>query len=200
MRILAFSDLHHSSEHAKALVAASSEADLVIGAGDFCNARRRLGDAMALLAGLAAPMVAVPGNAESADELRDAADARTTVLHGEGTSVGGVALFGLGYAVPVTPFGAWSCDLTEAQAEELLSRCEAADILISHSPPHGIADRASGGRSIGSRAVREAVERIRPRLLLCGHIHGSWGEEGTIGPTRVVNLGPTPNWFEMEDA
>lgn len=196
-RVLAFSDLHHSRAKAEAIVAASAEADLVIGAGDFCNHRTELAGAMGLLSGLGAPMVAVPGNAESAEELREAAHAGTTVLHGEGADVVGLRVFGLGYAVPVTPFGSWSCDLEEPEAEALLAGCEAADILVCHSPPKGIADRTGGDDSVGSTAVREAAERIGPRLLLCGHVHDSWGVSGRIGPTAVHNLGPRPNWFEV---
>lgn len=197
MKILAFSDLHLARSRAADLVAASAEADLVIGAGDFCNMRQGLDEAMALLTGLQAPMVAVPGNAESVDELRAAAGAGVTVLHGEGCEIGGLRLFGLGYGVPRTPFGAWSCDLSEAFAADLLAGCDTADILITHSPPKGVADRTSAGQSVGSTAIRAAIERIRPRLAFCGHIHDSWGQEGRIGATRVVNLGPRVNWFEV---
>ncbi len=197
MKILAFSDLHHARNRAEALVAASAGADLVIGAGDFCNMRQDLPEAMNLLGGIAAPMVVVPGNAESAEELEAAAHQGTTVLHGRGIELAGLRLFGLGYGVPPTPFGAWSCDLTEAYAAQMLAQCDAADILILHSPPRGIADVTSGGVSVGSTAIHEAIERIQPDLAVCGHIHDSWGATGQIGRTKVVNLGPLPNWFEM---
>lgn len=197
MRILAFSDLHLSESRAATLVAASVEADLVIGAGDFCNVRQGLDAAMALLSGIRAPMVVTPGNAESADELRAAALPGTTVLHGEGCEIAGLRLFGLGYGVPVTPFGSWSCDLSEAEAAALLAACDAADILITHSPPKGVADRTSGGVSVGSTAIRDAIARVQPQLALCGHVHDCWGETGQIGGSHVVNLGPRPNWFEV---
>ncbi|MFV0513832.1 MAG: metallophosphoesterase family protein [Jhaorihella sp.] len=197
MRILAFSDLHLARARAADLVAASADADLVIAAGDFCGKREGLEQAMAMLAGLAAPVVAVPGNGESLEELTGAAPADWTVLHGEGASIGGLRLFGLGYGVPVTPFGEWSCDLTEDAAAALLARCEAADVLITHSPPKGIGDENSGGLSLGSVSVRAAIERVQPQLAVCGHIHESWGRRGRIGRTQVVNLGPTVNWFEV---
>ena len=196
MRILAFSDLHHSHARAADLVAASEGADLVIGAGDFCNMRQDLAGAMALLSEIAAPMVVVPGNAESAEELRAAVPQGVTVLHGQGAEIGGLSLFGLGYGVPETPFGAWSCDLGEAAAAAMLAACSAADILITHSPPKGVGDVTSGGLSVGSTAIRDAISRVQPALALCGHIHDSWGTEGRIGATRVVNLGPTVHWFE----
>ena len=197
MKILAFSDLHLARTRAADIVAASAEADLVIGAGDFCNMRQGLSDAMEMLSGVQAPIVAVPGNAESAEELRDAAGSAMTVLHGDGCEIDGLKLFGLGYGVPRTPFGAWSCDLSEAFAAELLAGCEKAHVLITHSPPKGVADVTSQGTSVGSTAIRAAIERIRPRLAVCGHIHDSWGKEGRIGATRVVNLGPRVHWFEV---
>ena len=197
MKILAFSDLHHARRRAADLVAASAHADLVIGAGDFCNMREGLPEAMALLEGITAPMVVIPGNAESAEELTAAAHKNTTILHGTGTEIAGLSLFGLGYGIPPTPFGAWSCDMTETRAAEMLAPCTSADILILHSPPKGVADLTSTGQSVGSTAIFAAIERIQPKLALCGHIHDSWGKTGQIGRTKVINLGPTPNWFEL---
>ncbi len=197
MNILAFSDLHHSKSKAEALVSMSQEADLVIGAGDFCNMRQGLDDAMRMLDGIGCPMVAVPGNAESAEELRDATGAGTIVLHGEETEFEGLRLFGLGYGVPVTPFGPWSCDLDEAAAAAMLQPCQTADILVTHSPPKGVADATSNGVSVGSESIREAIKRVQPKLALCGHIHDSWGRSGRIGKTQVCNLGPSGRVFEV---
>ncbi|WP_422031354.1 metallophosphoesterase family protein [Roseovarius sp.] len=197
MKVLAFSDLHLAWPRAAALVEASHDADLVIGAGDFCNMRQGLAEAMDLLDGITAPFVVVPGNAESFEELQAAANPGMRVLHGTGVDVNGMHVFGLGYGVPVTPFGDWSCDLSEEQATEMLGACETADILVLHSPPRGVADVTSGGQSVGSTAIYEAIERIQPRLAFCGHIHDSWGQSGRIGDTQVVNLGPRPNWFDV---
>ena len=96
MKIMAFSDLHLSASRAAALVEDSREADLVIGAGDFCTMRKGLPEAMALLDGIRAPFVVVPGNAESADELRAAAPKDVTMLHGAGAVVGGGGRFNTG--------------------------------------------------------------------------------------------------------
>lgn len=197
MKILAFSDLHGSAKHARALVAASADADLVIGAGDFCNMRQGLDEAMALLAEISVPFVIVPGNAESHAELRKSAPDNVEVLHATATTIGGFRLFGLGYGVPVTPFGAWSCDLSEDQAGILLKSCKMADILVSHSPPKGIADHTSNGQSVGSVALYAAIERLQPKLAVCGHIHDSWGQTGRIGATKVHNLGPGITWLEV---
>ena len=195
-RILAFSDMHMSRRCAAQIREAAPEADLVIGAGDFCNKREGLAEAMDLLAEVLPRAVLVPGNAESAEELRAAAGP-AMVLHGEAAEVAGVTLFGIGYAVPRTPFGEWSCDLDEAEAEAMLAGLDAVDILISHSPPKGTADQSRTGEHFGSTAVRDAILRAQPKLCFCGHIHESWGAEGAIGKTQVRNLGPSVNWFEV---
>jgi len=197
MKILAFSDLHMAKNRAEALVAASAEADLVIGAGDFCIKRNGLGLAMAYFDRVTAPFVVVPGNNESEAELRAECRPEITVLHGGGVEISGLKVFGLGYGVPVTPFGDWSCDLTEEAAAAMLDSCEGADVLVLHSPPKGIADLTADGISAGSTAIRDAIARIQPKLAVCGHIHDSWGREGRIGETRIVNLGPTVHWFEV---
>ncbi len=197
MRILAFSDLHMARNRAEAIAEAGSGADLVIGAGDYCDMRRGLDDILGLLRGIEAPMVLVPGNVESAAELRAAAPDDVHVLHGESVQIDDLAIFGLGYAVPPPPFGDWSCNLSEAEAAELLGRCQRADVLISHSPPRGLGDRTGSGESVGSIAVRDAIQRLQPALALCGHVHESWGARGRIGHSEVANLGPTPNWFEI---
>ncbi|MEZ5721693.1 MAG: metallophosphoesterase family protein [Paracoccaceae bacterium] len=197
MKILAFSDLHISRARAADIVAASRVADLVIGAGDFGNMRKGVAEAMGLLAGIETHFVVVPGNNESLDELQAAAPEGAIVLHGNTVTIDGVTLYGIGGGIPVTPFGAWSWDLSELDAEELLAGAAGADVMISHSPPKGIADRTATGLSVGSTAVRDAAARVQPKLLVCGHIHDCWGEEGTIGATRVKNLGPTVNWFDL---
>jgi Icc-related predicted phosphoesterase len=80
-----------------------------------------------------------------------------------------VEFFGLGGGIPVTPFGAWSYDFTEEQAAELLSGCPKGGVLVSHSPPKGAVDVDSRGRSLGSVAVRDAVDRLEPVLVVCAH-------------------------------
>ncbi len=193
--LVAFSDLHCRHDLADEILRAAADADLVIGAGDFGHMRKRTAETLGWLEPIADKAVYVPGNAESVEELRAATTAR--VLHGEATEMAGLKIFGLGYGVPLTPFGSWSCDLTEAAAAQLLAGIGEVDILVTHSPPRGVADKTSSGSSVGSEAVRAAIERAQPRLALCGHIHDSWGIRGRIGATEVVNLGPRPVIFEL---
>ena len=105
-------------------------------------------------------------------------------------TIGGVNFFGLGGGFPVTPFGAWSYDFTEGQAAELLRSCPPNAVLVTHSPPKGCLDASSAGQSLGSAAIRAAIDTLEPLLLVCGHIHACAGQQLRIGQTTVVNAGP----------
>ncbi len=190
-RLLLFSDLHRDAQAARSLVASATGADVLVGAGDFATTRRGLADVIDVLREVEKPCVLVPGNSESDDELRAACRGweGAHVLHGSRVDLEGLTFFGLGAGVPVTPFGAWSFDLTEDAAERLLAPCPTGAVLVSHSPPFGLVD-TSRGRHLGSRAVRAAIDRVGPPLVVCGHIHESWGQRAEVDGTLVVNAGP----------
>lgn len=200
MKLLLFSDLHRDADAARRLVERSRGVDVVVGAGDFASVRRGIEICLDVLRAIDRPAVLVPGNNESLEELVEACRgwAHTRVLHGTGVEIQGVPFFGLGGGVPVTPFGDWSWDLTEEDAARLLADCPEQGVLVSHSPPKGAADEDGSGRSVGSTAVRDVVLRARPRLVVCGHIHASWGRSVPLGEATVLNAGPAGIELELE--
>ena len=192
MKLLAFSDLHCDADAAQRIIERSNEVDILVGAGDFAYVRRGIRTCIGVLRTSGRPTIVVPGNNESFEELRDACRdwPQARVLHGASAEVAGVTFFGLGGGVPVTPFGSWSYDFTEQQSDALLGSCPSGCVLVSHSPPKGTVDASSSGASIGSTAVLRAIERTKPRLVVCGHVHASGGQRGMIGTTPVINAGP----------
>jgi Icc-related predicted phosphoesterase len=192
MKLLLFSDLHTDTEAARRLVGRARGVDVLVGAGDFGNVRRGVRVCLDVLRQAGRPAVLVAGNNESTEELADACRgwADASVLHGSAATVAGVTFFGLPGGVPVTPFGDWSFDFTEEQAAMMLAECPPGCVLVSHSPPKGAVDRSSRGQSLGSEAVRDAILRCKPRLVVCGHIHGCGGLQEVVGQTPVVNAGP----------
>jgi uncharacterized protein len=192
MRLLLCSDLHADVAAARHLVERARMADVIVGAGDFGNVRRDLRVLLDVLRSIGKPAILVAGNNESTEELIEACRdwPSAQVLQGSAVTIAGVQYFGLGGGIPVTPFGAWSYDFTEEQATQLLAGCPRGCVLVSHSPPKGVVDISSGGQSLGSVAVRDAVLRLQPRLVVCGHIHASAGQHAVLGRSPVVNAGP----------
>jgi Icc-related predicted phosphoesterase len=195
VRLLAFSDIHRDLDQARRIAERAREVDVLVAAGDFGSVRRGVAQLIDMLVVVETPTVLVPGNNESLDELREACAGwrAATVLHGDGVDIDGVSFWGLG-GIPTTPWP-WSYDLSEEEAERELEKCPAdVDVMVLHSPPKGHVD---GKRSLGSEAILRAIERVQPRVAVCGHIHESAGEETTIGQTRVMNLGPDGTFIEL---
>ena len=201
MRLLLFSDLHRDERAARALVNISRNVDIAIGAGDFGTKRVGTSEVINVLAAISCPTILVPGNSESKEELDDACRnwPSASVLHGSGTNVLGIPFWGVGGAIPVTPFGEWSYDFSEDQGRELFEACPTQAVVVSHSPPKGTVDRSSSGQNLGSEAVREMAEQRAPLLVVCGHIHDSWGQSDRIGDTPIVNAGPGGFVWELSD-
>lgn len=199
MKLLLFSDLHADAAAARRLAALAEQADVLVGAGDFGNIRRQIQVCLDVLRQVTRPAVLVAGNNESTEELAAACAGwpAAQVLHGSGAAIQGVSFYGLGGGVPITPFGSWSYDFSENDARKLLAACPADCVLVTHSPPKGAVDLSSSGQSLGSIAVGEAVLRCHPRLVVCGHIHASGGQQGMIGTTPVVNAGPAGVLWEL---
>ena len=62
----------------------------------------------------------------------------------------------------------------------------------SDEPPYGCGDRAVGEQTrdvehLGCRESLAAIARIKPRLVICGHIHGGYGHFECDG-TPVYNV------------
>jgi Icc-related predicted phosphoesterase len=55
------------------------------------------------------------------------------------------------------------------------------DVLICHGPPRGVGDgvgdpaRPDLQEHVGSTALRAAIKRVQPKLMVCGHIHSGYG-------------------------
>jgi Icc-related predicted phosphoesterase len=200
-RLLVFSDVHTSQSACKRLVELSKGADIVLCAGDVGTLRRGIKKTIGYLTSIDKPTILVPGNAESYEELQEACRdwEKATVLHGNGIQYHGLEFYGIGGGIPITPFGSWSYDFTEKEAENLLNNCLQDSVLISHSPPKGILDMSSRGVNLGSTAVRNFIDAKSPRLVVCGHIHESAGKIAKVGNTTVINAGPKGVFYELQE-
>lgn len=61
-----------------------------------------------------------------------------------------------------------------------------ACVIVSHEPPYGAQDKVFLGMHAGSKTLMEIVEKYKPRLVLCGHIHENPGYS-KIKNTIVIN-------------
>jgi Icc-related predicted phosphoesterase len=60
---------------------------------------------------------------------------------------------------------------------------EDVDILITHGAPYGIGDQTYLEENIGCEELLKAVQRIKPKYHIFGHIHEGFGERLIEGTT-----------------
>ena len=197
MKVLVATDFHGV---ASAFEAFSSEAekehvDLMVLCGDithFGTLEHAIG-LMSLLVEPRIPIVFVPGNCDP-PSLIGVDIPGATCIHGKKKNYGDLTFIGIGGSPPTpfhTPF-----ELTEQKIEDVLNgvyETIAEDrklILVSHTPPSKTnLDKTFLGEHAGSRSVRAFIEKRKPMVVFCGHIHEGKGRD-RIGRTTILNPGP----------
>jgi Icc-related predicted phosphoesterase len=137
-------------------------------------------------------IVLVAGNHDQSIEAWGIPDGlRCHYLVDEGIELLGLELWG----TPWQPwFNDWAFNAPRRDGEAFLASKfdripSYTDIVVAHGPPHGYGDRTSrpgGYAHVGSTAMTETLERVQPRLMVCGHIHCAYGSY-RLGGTEVVN-------------
>ena len=210
MKLLILSDIHGKTEGLSRLQQAAANADLLVVNGDLTH----FGDAddarrvIAELKKLHGTICAVPGNCDDG-EVAAVIESEGISIHRRsfvppagqgdqagagGTDDGQLVFYGIGGAMPgpVSTPNEYAEEDLEGYLAEVPSTGAGEDgtlLLVCHQPPHKtVADRAMKMKHVGSRVLREWMDRTAPLLLLTGHIHESVGSEW-YGETCVVNPG-----------
>ncbi|PKK81678.1 MAG: hypothetical protein CVT47_01175 [Thermoplasmata archaeon HGW-Thermoplasmata-2] len=186
--ILAAGDIHGKAESADAVLYAVGEQkpDLLVLAGDITT----FGPAKFasdFLRRIPVEIFSVPGNCDTPDVIKALDSGNSVCIHRKSAEFRGMKFAGFGGsqrnpAPYVTPL-----EFDEGEILECLGKIAgAAAVVITHSPPEGILDSPDGYRHIGSNSVRRIVEKFRPPLAICSHVHQCAGVV-RCGETTVVN-------------
>ncbi|USP78268.1 hypothetical protein yc1106_05542 [Curvularia clavata] len=97
------------------------------------------------------------------------------------------------FGSPCTPQQAnWAFQYNQEEADGLWSSIpEGTDIVVTHTPPKGHCDGAMKDvrdSKEGCPALLRRLSKIRPKLSICGHIHGGRGVETVRWKTGCVDL------------
>ena len=116
---------------------------------------------------------------------QQALDKGIIYLDKEGIELDGVNIYG----IPDQPaFCGWAFNYDREGdiAEKIFSKIpKNTDVLMTHGPPSGILDGSPHGR-LGCPELRKAVDRIKPKVHIFGHIHERYGVEETED-TKFIN-------------
>ena len=176
MKILATADIH-GSQYRLNIVLKNIERyspDLVVVCGDITQFGP--GElAKNFLDQIPVETLALTGNIDTADVGRGIDDSKATKIEMKKIVKKGIPFVGVN---GIDPY-----QFKVAEEKKLLDE---TSVLISHEPPYGAQDKVFLGMHAGSKPLREIVDKYKPRLVLCGHIHEDPGIT-KIGETTVVN-------------
>ena len=200
MKILAAGDIHGDSRLAERLAekAEKENVDLVVICGDITQFEQSTDNLMKPFVQRHEKVLVIPGNHESvatADFLAEFYG--VTNLHGYSIKSGDVGLFGCGGA------NIGIHQLTEDEIYSLLKKGfdKIKDlkkkIMVTHVHPSGTKMEKFTQIFPGSDGVRKAVEKFKPDIMLCSHVHEAEGIEEKIGNTKVINVGKKGKIIEI---
>jgi len=190
LKILCISDTH--DEHERLRIQAC---DILIHSGDATSTgshRRMVKFGAWLSAQPAKHIIFVPGNHDRIAEenwslFKGCFDPAVHLLNNDMVEIEGLKIWGC----PYTPaFCNWAFQAEDGDEDgrypslfHMTGRVDEADIIVTHGPPKGILDITDEGESIGSRAMRKLVDRVQPKLYVCGHCHTSFGRMTGVHPS-----------------
>lgn len=97
-------------------------------------------------------------------------------------------LLGLPYVMDLPR---WAFNITEPKLKthlNMMNSMHKYDIVVSHSPIHGVLDFSSrNDEHAGIKAYRAFCETQKPKVWINGHIHEGYGTE-KFGDTQVYNV------------
>jgi len=107
-----------------------------------------------------------------------------TYLENSGMEIKGVKFWGS----PWQPeFFNWAFNLPRGpQLAEIWAQIpHDTDVLVTHTPPYGILDRINTGEHVGCEDLRRALQRVKPKIHVFGHIHEDRGVVEQNGTTFI---------------
>jgi uncharacterized protein len=193
MKILAAGDIHGDKGLAARLAkrAKDEKVDLVILCGDLTYHEMSTDNIVGPFVNAGKKVLLIPGNHETvatADFLAELYGVKN--IHGYSVKYDDVGIFGCGGANigPKSKFSDKEIFDLLKQGHDKIKEFE-KKVMVTHVHPTGTKMEKLSDFVPGSDGVKKAVDKFKPDLLLCSHVHEAEGIEEIIGKTKVINVG-----------
>lgn len=201
MKILAIGDIHGDSKLTQKLAeqATKENVDYIILTGDLTNFDNFEQGMINNLVKTNKKIMFLPGNHDSPmSEALFSEFYKLKNIHGYGFKTkNDIGIFGCS-AVNIGENA-----LDEDEIFELLNKAHDSvkeskiKIMVTHvHPQNSLIDKL--GLFEGSASINKAIDKFKPNLLLCSHMHEAKGIEEIIGNTKVVNVAKEAKIIEFD--
>jgi uncharacterized protein len=184
MKILVFADLHDDRPCFEVLKEKSKQADFILGAGDYTLFGKHLKQILNDLNSLGKPCFLIHGNHEDEKDM--------DLLIKEFDNIQFVHMQKATYkGINITGYGGDGFSRVDKNAEKYFNTVDVkGGIILFHGPPFNINQDFIYGNHVGSESYRKIIEKQKPLIVVCGHIHETFGTTDKIGETIIINPGP----------
>jgi uncharacterized protein len=193
MKFLTFVDLHEDKKYLKELIkrASQDDIDFVVCAGDITLFGRGLRYILKQFNNLNKKVYLIPGNHESDRMFKEVISDYPNCINFNHKVIKKDDYVLLGYGGG--GFSAQDPEFRKISREWYSKYQDSKVILVTHGPPANTTIDLLEKRHVGNLDYRKFVERIKPKLMICGHLHETAGMQDKIDKTIVIN----PGWEGM---
>ena len=186
MKLLLFSDVHNDEKKLLKLKKKCGKADFAICAGDFTRFGTGMDKMLRLMNSFEKPVLLVHGNHENPSDLKLKCKNKKNIIyiHKKTYKTGDyrfVGHGGEGFTLKSEDFEKFSKKLSFKKGEKL--------ILVTHQPPYKTKLDHIWDHH-GNKSYKDFINKSKPVLAVCGHLHETAGMAVKIGRTIVANPGP----------
>ncbi len=192
MKILAAGDIHGDQGLAKKLAekAGKNHVDLVILCGDITQFDQSTDNLIKPFVEKKQKVLLIPGNHDSfatADFLAEFYGVKN--IHGYSVKYDDIGIFGCGGA---------NIGVAQLEEDEIFDTLKKGfdkveylkkKIMVTHVHPSESKMEKFTEFFPGSKGIKKAIDKLKPDILLCSHVHEAEGIEEKLGNTKVINVG-----------
>lgn len=200
LKVLAFSDTHGDVSKINKLAesAVNNKIDLVLMCGDFTQNDELPPTLIKPFTSKGKNVILLPGNHEqpaTVDFLSKLYKVKN--LHATYSIYNDVAFIGCGGAnIGINQLSEKEIYDTVINTFERVKNAR-KKVLVTHIHPSGTIMEKMSQFFPGSPGLRGAIEKCKPDLVICGHVHEAEGVEEKIGNTKIINVARTGKIIEL---
>ncbi|AJF62302.1 MAG: Metallophosphoesterase [archaeon GW2011_AR20] len=187
MKILAFSDVHGDLNYLKEVYRKSKKEnpDIIICAGDMLNFWEYNNKIKNSLDNFDKKILLIHGNHEDEKLINKLCSKNIINIHKKIFEFNGLNFVG---------YGGGGFEQEDKRFERFINKIKdklKKWILVTHAPPFNTHLDLVFDRHVGSKSIRESIEKFNPELNICGHLHENFNIRDKIKSTRIINPGPS---------
>jgi len=193
MKFLTFVDLHDDKKYLRELVnrAKKDDIDFIICAGDISEFGRGLMPVLEKFDEIGKKFYLIPGNHETNEMLDKVLDNFKNIInfHQNFFEIEDYVFLGYGeggFAMEDAEFRKFARDWYGKYNGKKI-------VLVLHGPPYGTKIDILNEKHIGNKDYSKFIRRIKPKLVICGHLHETVNTIDEIEGVKIIH----PGWEGM---